>query len=407
MSTRPSATWYLAYFPSGVAFGILSVLVPLYFVERLGGSLLDLGVMTSAATIILIPASVYLGRLPDRYGRSKPFILASYLTTGTLLFLISTTRSVPSFQALYVSMNLANYLVGPSTTVLIAESYERSSWGRAMAKRSFMEGLAQALGLGICTLTIGYLGYEILLGVAPPLVFASLLITFFAVRDPPIHVERFLARVESPVEDLEALSFHLTNRGGISRPRRGSLRLGEEPRMGLFGIGLTLFTFAASNAFTSLPIYLRDRAAFPPSVVFGIFFARSLVSTFSYLVVSSLLAESGGWAVKTAAATRAVLIGLLLVIPTLVKPFSILLALVLLSSIAFSWSLYSLGTEVVTVRHAAPGHLGVYDALSSLGSSAGGLIGGAIPAMIGFEPLFVTSTLLFISALLSFIASRI
>jgi len=407
LSRRVNPLWYLAYFPSGVAFGILSVLVPFYLIEELGGSLLDLGVMTSVATIILIPASIYLGRLPDRYGRSKPFILASYLIAGIVLLLMSRTRNVLSFQALYISLNLANYLAGPSTSILIAESYERSVWGRAMARQKFMEGLSQALGLGICTFTAGSLGYRTLLSTTPPLVLASFLIALLAIRDPPIHVERFLARIESPVEDLESLSFHITSGGGVTRPRYGSLHWGEEPRMELFGIGTTLFTLAASNAFTSLPIYLKDKAMFPSAVVFGIFFVRSLVSTFSYLLIGPLVKEGGGGAVKAGTTARVVLVALLLMIPALSRPFSILLALVLLSTVAFSWSLYSLGTEVIRVQNAGSGGLGVYDALENVGSSAGGFIGGAVPALIGFEPVFMVSSLLFIFALISFFASRV
>jgi len=363
--------------------------------------------MTSAATVILIPASLYLGRLPDRYGKSKPFILASRLIAGIVLLLMSTTRSVLGFQVLYAALNLANYAAGPSTSILIAESYERSSWERAMARRNFVDGLAQALGLGICTFIVGSLGYKTLLSTTPLLVFASLLIALLAIWDPPIHIERFLVRVESPVEDLETLSFHMTSRGGISKPRYGSSRWGEEPRMGLFGIGMTLFALAASNAFTSLPIYLKDKAMFPSSVVFGIFFVRSLVSTFSYLLISPLVKEGGGGAVKTGTTTRVVLVTLLLMIPALSKPFSILLALVLLSAVEFSWSLYSLGTEVIRVQNAGSGGLGVYDALHNVGSSAGGFIGGAVPALIGFEPVFVVSSLLFVSALISFFASRV
>ena len=406
MSNRSSA-WYLAYFPSGVAFSILGVLIPLYLIEELQGSLLDLGVMTCAATLALIPASVYLGRLPDRYSRSKPFILTSYLSAGLILVLMSRTRSVPLFQVLYVAMNIVNYLAGPSTSILIAESYERKKWGKVMARRSFTDGLAQALGLGVCTLTANSLGYSTLLSLTPPLVFLSLIIAFLTIHDPPIYVERFLGRVERPVEDLETLSYHMTSRGGVTRPRYGSLSLAGEPRMSMFGVGMALFTFAASNAFTSLPIYLKSKAGFSSSLVFGIFFARSLVGTFSYLVISSFAREGGGSAVKISAAGRAILILLLSLIPTLVMPFSAILTIALLSAIASCYSLYSLGCEVVTVQNAGSSGLGVYDALSNIGSSAGGFIGGAMPLLIGFPPLFALSSILFLTATLSFISSRV
>ncbi|MCJ7634714.1 MFS transporter [Candidatus Bathyarchaeota archaeon] len=406
MSRRLSSAWYFSYFPSGIAFGMLSVLVPLYFVNDLGGSLLDLGVMTAVATIVLIPFSIYLGKFPDRYGKSKPFILSSYLVTSVILVMISRTRSVLGFQVLYVLMNLANYITGPATSVLIAESYERGAWGRTMARRNFIEGLAQAIGLGICTIAAEALGYETLLSATPYLVFLSLLITFFAVRDPPFHIERFLSRVESPVENLEALSFRVNSRGGVSKSRFGSLRLGEAPKMNLFGIGMILFAFAASNAFTFLPIYLTKQAKFSSSLVFGVFFVRSLAGTLGYLAISPLVARGAGLAVKAATIARVVLILLLSTIPVLAMPFSVILSLILLSAISLSWSLYSLGIEVITVQYSGVGGLGVYDALASLGSSAGGLVGGAVPAIIGFEPLFIISSVIFIMALASFVASH-
>ena len=363
--------------------------------------------MTCASTLALIPASFYLGRLPDRYSRSKPFILASYLSAGVILVLISRTRNVALFQGLNVAMNIVNYLTGPSTSILIAESYERKMWGKVMARRSFTDGLAQALGLGVCTLTASSLGYSTLLSLTPVLVFLSLIIAFLTIHDPPIYVERFLGRVERPVEDLETLSYHMTSRGGVTKPRYGSLPLGGEPRMSLFGIGMALFTFAASNAFTSFPIYLKTEAGFSSSMVFGIFFARSLVGTFSYLLISSFAREGGGSAVKISAAGRAILLLLLSLIPTMAMSFRPIVTIVLLSAIASCYSLYSLGCEVVVVQNAGSSGLGVYDALSSIGSSAGGFIGGAMPLLVGFGPLFALSSILFLTSTLSFISSRV
>lgn len=407
MNSRLNSAWYLTYFPSGVAFGILSVLIPLYIVDEIGGSLLDLGVMTSVTTLILIPTSIYLGKFPDKYRRSKPFIIISYLTVGITLFLMSRTGNIIVFQILYVLMNLANYITGPATSILIAESYEKSSWGQAMSKRNFLEGLAQAIGLGICTITTGYISYKSILTITPYLVFLSMLIAFLTIRDPPIHIERFLSRVESPIEDLEALSFRVNSRGGLSKSRFSSLRLGKTPNMSLFGIGMVLFAFAASNALTSLPIYLTKQVGFSSQLVFGLFFIRSLIGTFSYLAINSFVLKGGGLAIKAATITRVVIISLLSIIPILPIPFSILLSFVLLSTISFSWSLYSLGTEVITVQYAGTHSLGVYDALASLGNSAGGFIGGAVPLMIGFQPLFIISSIIFSFAFLSFITSQI
>ena len=120
--------WYLAYFPYGVVFGILPVLVPLYFVGSLGGSLFDLGIMTSIATLLGIPTSIFFGQLPERFGRTKPFILASFISTGILLFFLAEVRNILLFQIIYILIAIADSLHSPSTSVFIAESYHKRSW---------------------------------------------------------------------------------------------------------------------------------------------------------------------------------------------------------------------------------------------------------------------------------------
>ncbi len=406
MSSHLGSAWFFAFFPKGIASGILGVLVPLYFVQSLHGSLLDLGVMSSFAVVTIIPASIYLGKLPDKYQRSKPFILASYLATGAILYLMSATRSILAFQVLYVLMNLTNYIAGPATSILIAESYERSHWGKAMGKHRFVEGLAQATGLGLCTFAADALGYNNLLSITPYLVFASFLVALFAIRDPSLYVERFLSHLETPTEDVEALSFRLNSRGGISKSRFSSSHLGEAPIMWFFGIGMILFAFAASNAFTTLPIFLTQKAGFSASIVFGVFFTKSLAETFSYLINSRIVTRSGGTAVRMAVTIRIILVLSLSLIPLLAMPSSALIALIILPMVAFSWSLYSLGTDVITVQYSGSGSLGRYDAMASVGSSIGGFLGGALPFIIGFEPLFIISSFVFAAALVAFIASR-
>jgi hypothetical protein len=49
--------WRLGFFFHEIAFGLLSVFIPLYVVTpAIGGSLVDLGIMTSAALLFSIPA---------------------------------------------------------------------------------------------------------------------------------------------------------------------------------------------------------------------------------------------------------------------------------------------------------------------------------------------------------------
>ena len=397
--TTGGAGWYLTFIPYNVAFGILSTLLPLYLVEELRSSLTDLGMMTCIATAASIPASVYLGRFPDRYSRSKPFIIVSLLGVAVVLLLMPLTRSVAIFELLYVVMNLANYLSGPSTSVLVAESFERSQWGRALARQSFAEGMAQAIGLAICSLGVGQLGYVALLRITGPLVFASFILALVAIRDPPLYVERFLGRFERPITDVEILSFNFES-GGTITPSRRIGQFNREPKMALFGFGTVFFAFAASNAFVPLTIYLRESLA--ASTVFVVFFVRSLCGTVSYLIVGKAVG-SGTAMVKLATAMRIVLVLLIPVVLMLPPPLSYIAVSALLSIVAFSWSLYSLGGDVVKVSNAKPGSLGVYDALANVGSALGSFVGSWIPLLFGFGTLYALSSGIFALSLLLFI----
>lgn len=380
--------------------GIVSVLVPLYLVQELGGSLIDLGVMMFASAASVIPASVFLGRLPDRYRRAKPFIVASFAGVSLVLFLMPLVSSVTIFQVSYVMMNLVAYLKGPSTGVLIAESFERSERSSVLARLGFVEGIGGAAGLAFCSLTVNYLGYKTLLKLTGPLVVASVLLCLSAMYDPPIYMERFLDRLDRLTGSIETFSYHLTDRGSLAPNWKWR---GHEPNMAIFGLGTVFFAFAASNAFTSLPVYLLVRAKLPTSTIFTSFLVRSVFGATTFLVSSRWVGSEGSSIVKLGTLMRIILVILLPPTVMLPMPYTVVGITAILSAIAFSWSLYSVGVDTVTLTYASQGSLGVYDALTGIGGAAGAFTGGLIPTLFSFEVLFMVSSGLFAFALLLFI----
>ena len=59
----------------------------------------------------------------------------------------------------------------------------------------------------------------------------------------------------------------------------------------------------------------------------------------------------------------------------------------------------------IVMEYASEGTLGAYEAIDGLGSMAGGLLGGAIPAIYDFNVLFIVCSAIFATALLA--SSRI
>ena len=397
--------WSLAYFPNGVASGIIGTLIPLYLVQVLGASLVDLGLMAFAASALLIPASVLLGSLPDRFHASKPFILVSFLGVSAALFLMAGVTSVLVFQALYVAMALVDYIRGPSTSVLVAETYERKRRGSVLAGQGFSESAGGVIGLAVCVATVDTLGYRALLTLSAPLVFASFLLSLLAIREQPLYIERNMDRVDHVIDEMDEFTYHLRGDGTYSPDPRGAWRLSRGSNMVLFGAARAVFAFAASNALTCISIFLLRGVGLASPLVFAVFLARGIAGTASYLVAGRLTGGDGSRAIKAGTLMRAVTVGLLPAVLFVPFPVNMVAAAALLSVIALGWSVYSVGVGAATVIYAAPGTLGVYDALASIGGALGSYSGGFIPTLLGFEALFVLSAVFFAVALVLFYLS--
>ena len=398
---------YLTLLPNGVVQGILGTLIPLYLIQELQANLVDLGVMTFTASLLLIPASVFLGSLPDKDRASKPYLLLSFLSASILLFIMASRTNVIEFQILYVFLELANYLRGPSTSILIAETFEKRVRSTLIARQGFIEGIGAVIGLGLCAVLIDDLGYSGLLFIACPLKFVSFLTALFTIRDSPLYIERHLDRLDGVVEKVEAFSFHLASDGSIIPSLNGDWRFGSPVNMKLFGLGRALFAFASQNFFTSLSIFLLTKAQLTTSTVFLVFLVRSIFGGLSYLFIDRLFGSNGGFSIKTGTLLRAVLVILIPVTLLLPMPYSVVFAAIILSAVAVSGSIYLVGSSLVTLLNAQPGSFGLYDAFASLGGALGNYSGGLIPTIYGFEILFVISGALFLGALLLFYLSRI
>ena len=171
--------------------------------------------------------------------------------------------------------------------------------------------------------------------------------------------------------------------------------------MVLFGAGSVVFAIATSSAFLTLPVFFTDVLNLTPSETFAVFIVRSLIGAFSYVIVERWLSEwRDGDAVKLASLTRALLV--LLLIPLAMLPFLPIMASVVLSAVAFSWSLYTVDRSTIIMAYASEGSTGIHGALRRGGSMVGGILSGLIPSLFGFNILFILASMLFAVAFMMF-----
>jgi MFS family permease len=141
------AMWRLGFFFHEIAFGLLSVFIPLYVVtfkdtSILGGPLVALGVMMSIALFCTIPGSFLWGYLCDATRRYKAFILLSFLSSAVILFLMTLpfAQNVVLFVVLYILMQFLHVSHEAPKNVLIAEHYSRDQWEKSYG---FYEGITE------------------------------------------------------------------------------------------------------------------------------------------------------------------------------------------------------------------------------------------------------------------------
>src|SRR5450756_2609094 len=96
--------WRLGFFFHEMAFGLLSVFIPLYVVLQLKGSLVEFGIMTSIALFFAIPASFFWGYICDKTRRYKIYILLSFISATIIIYIFTLTTSILAFIILYVTM---------------------------------------------------------------------------------------------------------------------------------------------------------------------------------------------------------------------------------------------------------------------------------------------------------------
>lgn len=105
-----------------------------------GGSLVDVSVMSAAALFLAIPFSFFWGYISDKTRRYKRYILLSFLASTILLYLFTLTTNVALLILLYVVMSILHIAHEAPKNVLIAELYSHQEWEGTLA---FYESLTE------------------------------------------------------------------------------------------------------------------------------------------------------------------------------------------------------------------------------------------------------------------------
>ncbi|MBE3117038.1 MFS transporter [Candidatus Bathyarchaeota archaeon] len=399
--------WRLGFFFHEIAFGLLSVFIPLYLVlfndtSILGGPLVALGVMTSIAIFCSIPASFLWGYLCDATRHYKVFILLSFLSSAIILFLmtLSFAQNIVLFVVLYVVMQMLHVSHEAPKNILIAEHYSREDWEKSYG---FYEGLTEIgfiLGLVIgLVLTIGLFAFTYTLYLCSALSVVAFILSIALIADPLMIFERRLVGMERTLD--------FTSRGLASYGQRWSGSLKQESFLG-FAFALVIFSLATSLFFTPLPIYLKTIFNGQSSMVYVAYILNSVGATAGYFLIRNRARSMD----LRKQMPRFVLFRSLLIFALVgVIQFAFsptIMTGVLLVFIGFAYAMYYIMMISLSMELIPEGKAGVFDGLVGLGAAIGSFFGPFLCNLFlnmgvtqNFLPTFLIAGVLFFIAFLA------
>jgi MFS family permease len=386
--------WRLGFFFHEMAFGLLSVFLPLYIIA-IGGSLIDIGIMAAAALFFAIPSSYVWGYVCDKTRRYKRYILVSFLSLTVLLYLFTVTTNIWLLIILYSIMSIFHAAHEPPKNVLIAELYSHEKWQKTFALYEGFTETGWLIGLlsGFLMSTYG-IGVTFTLLLCIGLNAAAFSLSLFLITDPLLVFERGLVRLEKTIDFAYKGVF-------IASKMLDGLSINERLKrenLGALCGGLVLFSLATGILFTPLPIFFSKGLGLSASLVFLMYVLNSGGGVVGYLLVSGRPSQPTGKSrIGEIVMFRSALTFLLIVL-TQVPTYSILLAAVILILMGFAYALFlvymlSSSMELIPTRKA-----GLFNVLVGIGGACGSFIGPLLAQSSGFAYVFVTAGTIFLLA---------
>jgi len=390
--------WRLGFFFHEMAFGLLSVFLPLYVVA-IGGSLVDIGIMTSAALFSAIPFAFFWGYICDKTRRYKRYILLSFVSSAVLLYAFTLTTGIGLFIILYVVMSILHVAHETPNNVLIAEHYSREEWEKSYA---FYEGFTKVgwligLLLGSLVSTFGFEANFTLL-LCSGLNLIAFIISLFLVADPLLIFERRLVGIEKTID--------YTYRGvGVASKILAGLSFdGKLRRENLYAFccGLALFSFASSTFFTSLPVFFSKDLALPTSTVFMIYMLNAGGGVAGYFLAGrrSLQLEEKTQMRRIVLFRSA--LAFMLVVFAQMSSYTAVFATTILILMGFTYALYYIFTLSLSMELIPAGKAGLFNVFVSIGAACGSFLGPFLAQTLGFMYQFLAAGIIFSIAYVAF-----
>lgn len=395
--------WQLGFFFHEMGYGLLSIFLPLYIViiEPSNG-LFYIGIISAIALFVAIPASFFWGYVCDKTRHYKRYILLSFFASTILLYVFTLTTSLWLLIVLYAVLAVVHVAHEAPKNVLIAELYSHPDWEKSFA---FYEGFTEVgcligLLLGF-VLTFLSVGSTNTLLVCSGLNLVAFVLSLLLVKDPAMVFERGLVGIEKTL-DFASRGISLASKmiDGVSLDERL-----KKENVGIFGVGLVLFSLATSILFTPMPIFVSNvvyAASLPEGIVFAIFVLSSSGAIAGYAFAGSRSSESAGKRHLSKVVLFRGFLTFLLIMTLQIAAYAVTFVAGILILMGFAYAMFLVYTLSLSMELIPAGKAGLFNVLIGLGSAIGAFVGPFIAQTFGFLVVFVTALAVFVAAYVAF-----
>lgn len=408
-SAHTSDRWLYAWAVGYAAIGAASLLVPLYALS-LGADPFTVGALEATAGLAGVPGALVWGRLADRTGQRRGFVLVSLAGTGVVLLVFPLVDSLALVLAANTVLWFMVAAATPVVTLFMIEHAAERTWESRIGLLNAYQryGWVGGLVVGTVWLAVGSARFSPLAAqrsffvvcaagavVATPLSFYWLppeaTVSSGRLSRSPRAVYRLVAGSGRYVKLVPFAPSRAVF--ALQRLGTGGLLEGFSPSLRRYLLTTVVFSAAFATFFGPVPAFLVD-LAYSSAAVFGFFILASLASAVVFVPVGALAGRRHPKRLQLAALGGRValfpLIGLVGLLSQVgLRSAAIAVGFVL---IGVTWAVVAV-TGAGLVSRAAPARLrgealGVYTALAGLGGGVGGLLGGSVATVFGYLAAF-------------------
>lgn len=172
-----------------MAIGSIRIVVTLAALS-LGASLFEIGVIFAANALVTIAMSIVWGRLSDRFGLRKRFLLIFFLSCAPIFVLAGISSAVWQLIILYTILAVFASGIQPIATMYAVEYREGKHWQREIVKYNSYWNIGTIFGLVLSSLLALVLPLGWLLYFSSIFCLISALILWKTAEEPDLPLER-------------------------------------------------------------------------------------------------------------------------------------------------------------------------------------------------------------------------